>query len=335
MSKLYLLVANPTQMMNAIEARHFYDSVFHDFELLIFSESLSYQKQILSMADDSWNKKIYVPKGSGKWNALVSIFAKRNFFREVFNSAKKGDALMIGNIHHFGCCSLASRWKDCGEVYAMDDGLGTVNWDNLLSNQQIWTPKIPKGWKGKIEKLIWGIPRIQLNCLKFFSVYPLTHFPNAVLNNFELISKKYMGKAYNMKLVYFLEQPLVELGVLHPRDYDKMIRLIQHHYQSQGCEFTIVRHRAAHFQNSSDGLEYVSWDKPVEWVMTDWDVIPGTIATFYSSGAYHLNKMSLGQIKAEYWQIKNDLGDVIVQPQLMQWLRLNSLSQMTVLEVAI
>ena len=335
MKNLFLLVANPTQMMNAIEARQFYADDFSHFHLVIFSDSEAYQKQILSIADASWSMFVYRAPGKGKWNALLSVFSKRKFIHRVLNVAQKGDALMIGNIHHYGCCVLAHLWSERGEVFAMDDGLGTVNWDLQLKDSHIWTPKNAKGWRGKLEKWILGKPIIELSSLKFFSVYPLSHFSNAVENNFDFLSKSFIGKKYNERIVYFLEQPLVELGILAHKEYADVIEKINQHYKSEGWDFKIVRHRAAHFQQSSDGIDYLSYDGPIEWVMKDWEHAPRKIATFYSSGVYHLNKMSQGNMIAEFWQIQNDKGNTVVQPQLMNWLSTNALSNMSVLNVTI
>ncbi len=335
MRKLFLLVANPTQMINAIEARHFYSNSFSQFQLVVFSDSLNYQKQVLSMADESWDKLVYHPKGSGKWNVFRSILAKRDFICLVLKNAQQGDALMIGNIHHYGCCSLADAWRDIGDLYAMDDGLGTVNWDIQLRGEKTWTPKTSKGWRGRLERWILGIPEIELSNLNFFSVYPLSHFNQSVTNNFGLISKSFVGKKYNDAVVYFLEQPLVELGILSQKDYDCAIGKIISHYQEEGLEFKIVTHRASHLKRKSHDVEYLSLDGPVEWEMRDWDVLPRKVATFYSSGAYHLSKMSQGDMIAEYWQILNDSKEIAIQPQLMKWLSVHAGRQMSILNVAI
>jgi hypothetical protein len=332
---LFLLVANPTQMMNAIEARQFYSDSYFQFHLVVFSDSLAYQRQILSMADASWSKWIYPTLGAGKWNALRSIFSKRKFISGVLKEANEGDALMIGNIHHYGCCSLAHHWNGLGSIFAMDDGLGTVNWDLQLNDSIIWTPKHAKGWRGILEQWVLGTPAITLNNLNFFSVYPLSHFTNATENKFDFLSESFLGKKYNENTVYFLEQPLVELGILPQNEYEGVIQKIKRHYKDLGSEFTMVRHRAAHFQQSSDGIDYVSFDGPIEWVMKDWECAPRKIATFYSSGVYHLNKMSQGNMIAEFWQIQNDKGNTVVQPQLMNWLSTNALSNMSVLNVTI
>jgi hypothetical protein len=332
---LFLLVANPTQMMNAIEARQFYSDSYSHFHLVVFSDSLAYQKQILSMADASWSKLIYPTLGTGKWNALMSIFSKKKFISGVLKMAIDGDALMIGNIHHYGCCSLAHRWNEMGNIFAMDDGLGTVNWDLQLNDSTSWTPRSAKGWRGVLERWILGVPVIKLSSLNFFSVYPLSHFTNATENKFDFLSESFFDKKYNENTVYFLEQPLVELGILPQSEYASAIQKIKYHYTNLGWEFTMVRHRAAHFQQSSDGIDYVSFDGPIEWVMKDWDKAPRKIATFYSSGVYHLNKMSQGNMIAEFWQIQNDKGNIVVQPQLMNWLSTNALSNMSVLNVTI
>lgn len=335
MRKLFLLVANPTQMINAIEARHFYSNSFSKFRLVVFTDSLNYQKQVLSMADESWDKLVYHPKGSGKWNVFKSILAKRDFFRLVLQNAQQGDAIMIGNIHHYGCCSLAHKWCDIGDVYAMDDGLGTVNWDLQLKDSISWTPKSAKGWRGRLERWILGVPKIELSKLNFFSVYPLSHFNQSVTNNFGLISKSFVGKKYNDSVVYFLEQPLVELGILSQRDYDCAIGKIISHYQKEGLEFKMVTHRASHLNRRLNGVEYLSLDGPVEWEMRNWDILPRRVATFFSSGAYHLSKMTHGNMFAEYWQILNERKEVVVQHHLMNWLSGHVGQQISILNVAL
>jgi hypothetical protein len=333
--ELFVLIANPTQMMNAIEARHFYKNEFSRFHLVVFSDAIAYIDQILALADDQWNKIIYRPGKPGKVNSVWNAFKKRNFIHSVLRNAKQGDAIMIGNIHHFGCCAIAHLWNDEGNVYALDDGLGTVNWDMQLRDAKVWCPKPARGWKGKLEKWLLGNPIIELDKLKFFSVYPLSHFTNCDENNFISLRNDFSGKKIEENLVLFLDQPLVELGIVSLHDYQAMMGKIYAHYKLMGLEFKIVRHRAAHFRNAINGVEYLEFDQPIEWEMKDWKSLPGKVSTFYSSGVYHLSKMSQGAICADFWQIQSEDGDIRVQPKLMNWLGQHSLAKMNVLNVSI
>ena len=335
MRDLFVLIANPTQMLNAIEARYFYKNEFSRFYLVVFTEANPYIDQILALTDDQWNKIIYHPGQPGKFNSLWSPLRKRNFIHGVVRRAKNGDAIMIGNIHHYGCCVMAHLWNGAGNVYALDDGLGTVNWDLQLKGSKFWHPKPARGWKGKLEKWLLGNPIIELDKLKFFSVYPLSHFTNFDENNFISLRNDFSGKKIEENLVLFLDQPLVELGIVSLDDYQAMMGKICAHYKLMGLEFKIVRHRAAHFRNTIDGMDYLEFDQPIEWEMKDWKSLPGTVSTFYSSGVYHLSKMSQGAICAHFWQIQSDIGDTVVQPKLMDWLSQHLLAQMNIRNVSI
>ncbi|MBM3427722.1 MAG: hypothetical protein FJX95_02955 [Bacteroidetes bacterium] len=331
MSNLFIIVANPTQMMNAIEARQHYRHVYSMFYLVVFSDSISYANQILAMADEKWNRIVYKPRNSGKFE----VFLKKRFINQAICSARDGDALMIGNIHHYVCCAFAKAWGDIGELFALDDGLGTVNWDAKWGDSETWSPPPARGWKGKFERLILGDSILNLKKLIFFSAYPLSKFSNCECNSFSILKTKYADKLVDRNMVLFLEQPLVELGLISKSEYEMALEKIFNHYTRQGKKFTIVRHRAAHERISYPGMEFLEFDNPIEWEIGNWKFIPGCVSSFYSSGVFHLSIISQGVIHTDYWEIeKNNVG-TIVQSSLMIWLNQHLLDQMQMQKVEI
>ena len=322
------MVANPTQMMNAIEARAYYQNSFDQFVLVIFSESQVFKNQVTQLIDSKWTLREFDAPIGGRMNAALMIWKKRQFILRLISESRETDVLMIGNILHYAICCIAAKWGGQRKIYAMDDGLGTVNWDLNLINATEWSPKQPRGWKGVLESWILGCPVIDLNRLNFFSIYPLQHFKHLDRNQFNILAQKFETKSWDEKTVYFLDQPLVELGLIGEHDYERLLEEISSFYTKQGFRLVIICHRAAHQRIKIHGLSYLQFDRPIELVLADEKSVPARIATFYSSGAYHLAMVGKNNIKVDFWRISKGCDQVIVQRSLMDWLQNNALGNM-------
>lgn len=328
MRRLFIVVANPTQMMNAIEARAHYQNSFDQFVLVLFSESQVFKAQASQLIDSNWLIKTFDAPRGGRMISARNIWKRRQFIIQLVSEAQESDVLMIGNILHYAMCCIASRWKGQRQVNAMDDGLGTVNWDLNLNGAITWSPRPPRGWKGILESWILGSPVIDLNKLKFFSIYPLQHFEHLDRNHFNILAQKFALKSWDEKTVYFLDQPLVELGLIVEHDYERLLNEISSFYTKQGYQLVIICHRAAHQRIKIHGLSYLQFDRPIELVLADEKTVPARFATFYSSGAYHLAMIGKNNIKVDFWRIRSAFDEVIVQRDLMDWLQNNALDNM-------
>lgn len=81
--------------------------------------------------------------------------------------------------------------------------------------------------------------------------------------------------------VYFIEQPIIELGILNKQDYLKLMNKIALYYQNLNLEFIVVRHRSAHLQLLNEFYRVVEYDLPIEFQLSTQREFPQRLATFF------------------------------------------------------
>ena len=341
MKKAYFLVTNPTQMLNAVEARKQFSAEFEKFVLIIFTDADSFIPSIQKIAGEDWEIIVFKDRFDQYWfKPMTRVFLKKKFLQQISREIKSEDTLFIGNIQHFWCCVLSVRVNAECKKFTLDDGLSMLTFYSRFIEQgnRYWSPPLAKGIRGKLERWICGVPKLDTSKWFFFTNLELNQNDARIIRSEMRYTKGLIDSGVSVfQGVYFIEQPIVELGILNKQDYLKLMNKIALYYQNLNLEFIVVRHRSAHLQLLNEFYRVVEYDLPIEFQLSTQREFPQRLATFFSSAIYNIACLQLSEIECDTWAIAHGECDenVLIHSDLFGWFRSLKNAKLNVLKVSL
>ena len=268
-------VQSPMQLMNAIEAKHFFSL---DYSVLIvrYNGSASNNAQIGTILkyDPKFDKILYVKVAN-----IVAYFKFLILFKELI--LYRFDKFFLGDFHS-NIVRFFLKFINPKKVYLLDDGLQTVaiHRDNLKHN--------------------------------IFSYYNLTNNSarrQVYSNQFDFFrSYTHVGNRITIPKLYFIGAPLVEKEVLTLDVFLDLMGRIVKYYEKQNIEIIYLPHRMENLDKfkNTDISSFIELDIPIELFLIESEYLPFKIASFYSAALYSLNVLFKNKIEVTSFGIPYD-----------------------------
>jgi hypothetical protein len=268
------IVASPLQVMNAIEAIEYFKTQ-NNILLVLYTGSekpLSQIKKMLNFSDWDTIKYILLP---------LKIVDKIVFSKKIDSSLKfieknKIAKLFVGeyrsdHVNHI-VNSLTNQ-----NIYLLDDGLSQLNYHKEIGQQST---------KVKALRVLYKCLFYKLKPIKytFFTMFDIEN-EKIIKNNYTFF-KKQIGSKKIENSIYFIGQPLVELGIMSKENHKKELNKIIDFYKAK--EFIYILHRREEVENVKKlsielNFKYKEFDSLIELEMINSKIIPSSFATFYST----------------------------------------------------
>jgi hypothetical protein len=338
------IVETPLQLLNAIEARHFFN--FKNNQLIIRVGGTGFPQMMLkSMVDDNhWDRVTYFSFNNkdiqfksnllgGKCSNLINGYmydyqksTNRRMINNISFSVGKIDNIFLGN-YLFGKQLYMRHFANTSEhkkTYLLDDGTDVLLINNYRARKTSESESdlnISKqsGLKWILRNILFDWDNTEADSVIFFSAYDID-----VGNNDKLIRNEYkyirsnIEKGTTNDCVYFLGQCMVQDNCMKEEVYfeylkkvcmyfhDKTIYYIPHPRESEN----IIRRIS-----ESIGMKVRKFDVPIEYAMSIKGNTPGILASFFCSALQNC-KIIYGDsivikcifIKQEHMSVYNELA---------------------------
>jgi len=273
-SQALFVVSSPLQLMNAIEAVHHF-KVQEPILLILYVDNPRTQEQMQKL-------KSMIPWHGSYSLALPQTLKGRLGFALAVKRLKKEMNLpslryiFVGDYEGDHMNHVVNSFE-AKEVYLLDDGIVVTFYQEHQKQTSL---------KVKIRHWIYRALGYDLGAIKhsFFTIYTLDYSP--VVRNEYRFFKSYIDKKEQIKALYFVGQPLVELGIVSMSDYKELLESIATHYRDQKRIY--VGHRAQDRAVMEPivedlGFVYQEFSNPLELEMIFAEKVPSDFATFYST----------------------------------------------------
>ncbi len=276
------IAASPLQLLNCIEASHHFKTKNNILLIAKEGKSKNLDQMIQLLEIYCWDKIIYLdlPVGFLKYIRYPSFI--KSFLKETITMPIEN--IFVGAYRSMHINHLVN-FLDVKNIYLVDDGVSTLSYEKYNKSKSI---------KKSIRDIIYRLMLYKTKNIKyiFFTCFYLENY-KTIENAYDYI-KKYKSNVTSSNMVMFIGQPLVELSVVTPKYYKEYMKKIIHYFDNQN--FIYILHRG-NDRNFIDGLskelgfKYLEFDNLIELEILQSSNIPCTIATFYSTGIYTLNKI--------------------------------------------
>jgi hypothetical protein len=272
-SNIFIVVA-PLHIMNAIEAVEHFKTTNNILIVLHTGNErqLAQMKKMVNFYD--WDSVQFLLLPLKTVDKIV--YAKKIY--SSFKSINRSniDNIFVGeyrsdHVNHI-VNSLKSR-----DVYLLDDGLAQLNYHKEIENSS---------FKVNMRRVLYRVLFYKLKPINytFFTMFTIEN-EKTIKNNYTFF-KKYIEKKEVENGVYFIGQPLVELGVMSQENHKIELSKIINFYK--GKHFTYILHRREALENIKKlslelGFKYKEFDNLIELEMINAQIVPSNFATFYST----------------------------------------------------
>ena len=308
MKNLYL-ISSPFQALCATEAKEYFQ-LRNNVALIVnySNDSDRNLKQIENiMALSQWDEIITIGKQSNtsKYREyIVRLFKlKRDKYKNIF----------IGHFGQFQHVLLSNL--DYQKVYVIDDGVLTLELHkNELNPFRKKHPiKFSKQLKNLRYRLFGFDVEFDKRKLNYFTLFKLEQYygEEIITNNFHFLKKYINEKAQDIKVVYFLGQPLIG-DVVSRESYIKNLTSVQQYFKNQGKKTVYIPHRRESkdlkYIEEMEG-EYFSIKRPhniIELFLLEENLLPYGVYSFFSTAIFSLKAIYNDKIEIAAFEIKND-----------------------------
>ena len=315
------LISSPLQLLNALEAREYYDLNSENCVLIIFKGSLktNYQQMQYMIKTSEW-KELFVLRGG---YGTLSWFRRTEHIKLL---CKKLGESRITKVF-LGDYRL-DLWHDLlnyisyGEFILLDDGDATLDiYKNISESTSIGPSKseMKSCIKRFAKKIIFNISTRmhKANRTTFFTVFDLNEqcCLKIVKNEYKYLKKK-LEKSILSDEVYFLGKPLSELEIVKESKYlEYFKKFIEYYYP---LKIVYIPHRRESKKKlrgiGNNGIEVKWLNTCLEYELCISETVPKVITSFYSSAIP--NCMEIFGKLIEIHAIKIDQMDISKPMQL-------------------
>jgi len=268
------IVAGPLHVMNAIEAINHFETQ-NNILLILYTDNEKQLSQMKKMVDFSdWYDIKYI--------SLPQKMRDKLFFAQYISVALKDlkkdliDKIFVGEYRSDHVNHIVNTLRN-SNIYLLDDGLAQLNYHKEMAQEP---------YKVKLRRVIYKFLLYKLKPLSytFFTIFDIKN-EKVIKNDFNFF-KKYIGNKNIEESVYFIGQPLVELGILNKENHKKELVKIINFYR--GKKFIYILHRREEPNNIKKlskelNFEYKEFDNLIELEMINASIVPSAFATFYST----------------------------------------------------
>jgi len=305
--KNVFMVKTPLQLINAVEAKHYFKLSLFDCVMIIMGDRKS-QHQLLSLAKHmkEWGRVIVLndvglyfgnPLDGNKIGFSASSRKSKLFNKSIFNVRRLNrisknlgsvEKIFIGYSRYVYMRHFVNVTPH-NEVILLDDGNATIKLAKERREGKI--SELHLSAKKKIKKIakniLQGVKDDDIDSLCFFTIYDVVAGKNdrIVKNSFSHIKSRIMSSSIN-DVVYFLGSPLDEAGILDQNIYLRHLIRVKNYFKN--TNFIYVAHRREYKKNLDViskilGVEVVLFDYPIEYQLAMIGPRPKIISSFISS----------------------------------------------------
>jgi hypothetical protein len=300
-AKNVFLVLTPLQVVNAIEARHAFDTVSNCLVLLSIGQPRSQLEELVDARD--WSEvhvidaMATVDGHTPRLQRYASMLAARRALDRLAQRLGAVEGLFLGNYESRYARHLAARL--CHEkLYVLDDGTGTV----LTAEQRLGHHVSQFTWdqsaKLGIRNRLLGFVPYDASSLVFFTSFDIrvTGRDEVVRNSFARLRRDVVGTRIIDEL-WFLGQSLVEDAVMIEATYFGYVKAAMR--EANASRFVYVPHRRENPDRVARlsrelGVEVRVYGRPIEVELVKSDVLPSVLGSFYCAALDNCRQMFSG-----------------------------------------
>jgi len=299
------IISSPLQLMNAIEAVHH----FHLKNLILFILHVKNPRALAQMD----KLKAMVPWSRVEYIHLPQTILERLMFVQQINRVKSSmplgriDRIFVGDYGGDHMNHIVNSFK-ASEVYLLDDGMVVSFYQQNQETSQ--------GLKVTLRQKLYTLLGYKLMPIQhaFFSIYVVEN-AKVVENNYQFF-RAHIQEKQVQEMVYFIGQPLMELGIVPATRYPALLQRVLEYYAPKKVYY--IGHRNQERQQIEPMVEalgfiYREFSNPLELEMIDAIEIPSDFATFYSTA---LMTLPYFIDEANYTLFKLPLEDI--DPQFVE-----------------
>lgn len=311
--KSLFLVKSPLQLLNAVEARHYFSLNKEECVLIVMSDKKNYPQMIKLINEQrQWGDVIVLDKMSvlvsssniNKYNKVnsrsmpFSESQKSSFFTllklsKLANIYKDINYLFVGDSHNAVIRGFINK-SAAKKTVLLDDGVGAIYMADIRRRGHKDTPNIKFKKKIKIwlKRFFQRLDDRQSDSVCFFSAYNLdvADRDELVLNEYHYLRSK-VDTLKNTDNILFLGSPLSEVGLMSESDYIEQLKMVCDDYEDR--KITYVSHRREdkkklNLINCIENIEVVYLEYPIEYQLTIFGPLPKLVVSFVTSALENL-----------------------------------------------
>ncbi|MDQ1362597.1 MAG: hypothetical protein QG652_457 [Pseudomonadota bacterium] len=307
------LVKSPLQLLNAIEAKHYFRLEDKDCYLLVMGDRKSYLQlmklvaisrqwpnvtllnKVGLLAHDPWLQNVDLGEIDKHGDALLrsSVFSIRRLNR-LASSIPNVKKIFIGDNNNKFMRHFVNQTKHETTIL-LDDGTATLEIarQRMQGRSIIKPDKFLKKVKLAAKRLFQGLNDKPVDKAVFFTAYNIdVKSPDqVVVNGFSYLKKSSLTLECSDN-VYFLGSPLSEVGLMTERSYMEQLGIVRSLYPV--VHFVYVAHRRENKQKLDlirqlPDVSVVLFEYPVEFQFSMIGPKPHKIASFITSALDNLD----------------------------------------------
>jgi len=286
--KSLFFIESPLQLLNAYEAKNYFNIQKYDFYIRLSNEETN-DSQILNLILILKIEHVKIIKinalNKGFKDYIKLIFFK--FFFKFFK--KKVDKIFIGN-YHSGFLSLILKSFSRDKIILLDDGSKSINIQSDFTDKKNYN---------------------------LFTMYDLKKFKNQIIyqNEYVTLQSRLKNLVFNQNQVLFLGLKISEINIVTEEYYLQQIKAIVKYYNK---EIVYVAHRGEleiklNKIRRIKNLKVIQLDYPIEFFGLYNNIIPAVVSSFYSTAL--LTMKNIYNIEADSFMFDFDKSDYKVAIQ--------------------
>jgi hypothetical protein len=302
------VVETPLQLVNAIEAKHYFDSR-HNALIVLYSADYPIYKYMSLIRPENWNKieffcisktiyRVEHNKQDSRFKLFIREyintfhqFCRRRNLEKLCQNYDSIEKLFIGNYIVDHMRHLAKHLKHRSLV-VLDDGTDTIRANDrrrrMNTRHETSSPLIDfRTIRSYVRNRYIDWVDYDAESLTFFSSYELeTSINDKFISNNYLYLKEKANSQHVTSEVFFLGQPLTEDGYITKSRYHELLKFARNHFQDY--EFVYLPHPRESKESVAEVETYLRYpikrfDVPVEVALITGATRPQFLASFFST----------------------------------------------------
>jgi hypothetical protein len=274
------LVESPLQLLNAIEAKNYFDLDDRESILIVFigKSELNFEQINYLIDKNSW-KEINFIRHNKKVDVIKKVFSLNRIAKRYLVSSVFFGDYRSWYMRHFINITKPEN------VYLLDDGAATVNIYNQLSIGFKFEEK--RLFLKLIKKYLLRIREEDIQFFDYFTIYDLktTSTSKIFRNNYQVLKSLNKLKEKSNE-VFLLGQPISEKNVMEEDKYIDYLIKIQKYYNNYRliyiCHRSETKEKVLRIENEL-GISCRTFDTSIEYALSLQESLPKVLISFYSS----------------------------------------------------
>ncbi len=306
--KSIFLIKTPLQLLNAIEAKRYFNINTADSILVLMADRKS-QSQLYQLAsnENSWGDVVDLNDESLLYSKLSNNVNKKPFIDKIFKlkifkrsffyiiklnklalTISEAEYIFVGHAKYMYMRHFSNILKHKKTVL-LDDGNATIK----IAKERMANIKLASTIRRKskiklfFKKKIHGLNDNEYKDLTYFTIYDIVCGSNdqIVKNTYKHIRSDINDHGIS-DAVYFVGSPISETRILSQEKYIEYLKRIKIYYKSKKIFY--ISHRRESPENlaaisESIGIEVIGFEYPLEYQLAVIGPRPKVLASFISS----------------------------------------------------